>query len=65
MSEVIELLDTIDINEMTQHVENISENNLEIKMDNLSLNYTENFHEQMTDFSRFNITSGMEELIRK
>ena len=65
MSEVIELLDTIDINETIQHVENISENNLETKMDNLSLNDTENSHEQMTDFSRFKITSKMEKLVQK
>ena len=38
MSEVIKLLDTIDINSTVQHVKNISENNLETKMDDLSLN---------------------------
>ena len=65
MSEVIELLDTIDINDTIQHVENISDNNLETNMDNLSLNDTKNSHEQMTNLSYFKITSAMEKLIQK
>ena len=67
MSEVIKLLDTvdIDINDTIQHVENISENNLETNMDDLSLNDTKNSYEQMTDLSCFKITSTMERLIQK
>ena len=65
MSEVINLLNTVDINDMIQHVENISENNLETNMDDLSLNDTKNSYEQMTDLSHFKITSAMEKLIQK
>ena len=55
MSEVIKLLDTvdIDINDTIQHVENISENNLE----------TKNSYEQMSDLPHFEITNTMERLI--
>ena len=56
MSEVLKLLDTVGINDMIQHVENISETN----MDDLSLNDTKNSYEQMTDLSHFKITSEME-----
>ena len=52
ISEVIKLLDTVDINDTIQHVENISENN--------SLNNMKNSHEQMEDLSSFEITSEME-----
>ena len=52
MSKVIKLLDTVDINDTIQHVENISENN--------SLNNIKNSHEQMEDLSSFEITSEME-----
>ena len=55
MSEVLKLLDTVDINDTIQHVENISENDLE----------TKNTYEQMTDLSHFEITSEMEKLIQK
>jgi len=67
MSEVIKLLDTvdIDINDTIQHVENISENNLETNMDDLSLNDTKNPYEQMSGLSHFKITSAMEKLIQK
>jgi len=64
MSEVIKLLDTVNINDMVQHVENISENNLETNMDDLPLNDTKDSHEQMTDLSHFKITSTMEKLIQ-
>ena len=52
MSKVIKLLDTVDINDTIQHVENISENN--------SLNNIKNSHEQMEDLSYFEITIEME-----
>ena len=55
MSEIIKLLDSVDINDTIQHVENISENNLETNMDDLSLN----------DPYHFKITSTMEKLIQK
>ena len=64
MSEVIKLLDTVDINDTIQYIENISENNLETNMDDLSLNDTKDSHEQMTDLSHFKITSTMEKLIQ-
>ena len=54
MSKVIKLLDTVDINDTIQHVENISENNLETN---------KNSYEQMTDISHFEITSTMEKLL--
>ena len=51
ISEVIKLLDTVDINDTIQHVENISENN--------SLNNMKNSHEQMEDPIDLEITSEM------
>ena len=65
ISEVIKLLDTVDINDTIQYIENISENNLETNIDDLSLNDTKDSHEQMTDLSHFKITSTMEMLIQK
>ena len=62
MSKVIKLLDEVDTNDTIRYAENISENNLETDMDDLSLN--DNSYERMTDLSRFKITSTMEKLIQ-
>ena len=61
MSEVIRLLNTVDINEI-QHVENVSKNNfLETNMDDTKKSYGQM---QMTGLSHFKITSTMEKLIQ-